>query len=166
MGSGNFVNFIKGIWQLFLDFIGFLFDIDFNETDELENPFSNVPTPVTLNDKNKVVLSEDADMIKTAFGKDAARYINRLRREADFLVKEHSLQQMDSILTMLPPQKLTEANLAPSIINNIIESIYNQIDGDVILKPGKINVFVNDNGVRFAEIYMECYKPVDELVRI
>ena len=165
MGSGNFINFIKGIWHLFLDFIGFLFDIDFNETDELENPFSNVPGSATLNDKNKIFVSEDTEMIETAFGKDAARYINNLREEADYLVKEHGLQKTDSVVTVLPPQKLVEANLSPATINNIIENIYNQFDGDIILKPGRINVFVNDSGIRFAELYMDCYKPAVELVR-
>ena len=164
MGSGSFGNFIKGIWQLFLNFIGFLFDLDFSEK-EPENPFANVPSPATLNDKNKIFASEDTAMLETAFGEDVTDYINRLRSEVDYLVKEHNLKRMQSILTVLPPQKLAEANMPVATINNVIENIYSQFDGDVILRPGKINVFVNDSGIRFAEMYIDCYKPVEELVR-
>ena len=164
MGNGSFANFIKGIWQLFLNFIGFLFDLDFSEK-EPENPFSNVPSSATLNDKNKIFASEDTAMLETAFGEDVTDYINRLRNEVDYLVKEHNLKRMQSILTVLPPQKLAEANMPVATINNVIENIYSQFDGDVILRPGKINVFVNDSGIRFAEMYIDCYKPVEELVR-
>ena len=164
MGSGSFANFIKGIWQLFLNFIGFLFDLDFSEK-EPKNPFSNVPSSATLNDKNKIFASEDTAMLETAFGEDVTDYINRLRNEVDYLVKEHNLKRMQSILTVLPPQKLAEANMPVATINNVIENIYSQFDGDVILRPGKINVFVNDSGIRFAEMYIDCYKPVEELVR-
>ena len=164
MGSGSFGNFIKGIWQLFLNFIGFLFDLDFSE-EEPENPFSNVPSSATLNDKNKIFASEDTAMLETAFGEDVTDYINRLRNEVDYLVKEHNLKRMQSILTVLPPQKLAEANVPTAVINNVIENIYGQFDGDVILRPGKINVFVNDSGIRFAEMYIDCYKPVEELVK-
>lgn len=160
----GFLNFLKGIWQLFLDFIGFLFDLDFSEK-EPENPFANVPSSASLNDKNKIFASEDAEMLETAFGEDATDYINRLRQETDYLVKEHNLKKMDSILTVLPPQKLAEVNVPVSTINGMIESIYAQFDGDVILRPGRINVFVNDKGIRFAEMYLDCYKPVEELIR-
>ncbi|OGH95802.1 MAG: hypothetical protein A2039_07265 [Candidatus Melainabacteria bacterium GWA2_34_9] len=164
MGSGSFGNFIKGIWQLFLNFIGFLFDLDFSEK-EPENPFTNVPNPARLNEQNKVFTSDDTELLETAFGEDAADYINQLRNEVDYLVKEHNLKRMQSILTVLPPQKLAEANVPTAVINNVIENIYGQFDGDVILRPGKINVFVNDSGIRFAEMYIDCYKPVEELVK-
>jgi len=164
MGSGSFGNFIKGIWQLFLNFIGFLFDLDFSEK-EPENPFTNVPNPARLNEQNKVFTSDDTELLETAFGEDAADYINQLRNEVDYLVKEHNLKRMQSILTVLPPQKLADANVPTAVINNVIENIYGQFDGDVILRPGKINVFVNDSGIRFAEMYIDCYKPVEELVK-
>lgn len=164
MSSGSFASFIKGIWQLFLDFIGFLFDLDFSEKEQ-ENPFSNVPNSAELNDKNKLFAFEDGELLETAFGEDSADYINRLRAEVDYLVKEHDLKQMDSILTVLPPQKLAEANVPVATINNVIENIYAQFNGDVILRPGKVNVFVNNSGIRFAEMYIDCYKPVEELVK-
>ena len=167
MGSGSFGNFIKGIWQLFLNFIGFLFDLDFNEK-EPENPFSNVPVApnsANISNPNKIFASEDTAMLETAFGEDAADYINRLRNEVDYLVKEHGLKKTQSILTVLPPQKLSDNNIPTAVINNVIENIYVQFDGDVILRPGKINVFVNNSGIRFAEMYIDCYKPIEELVR-
>lgn len=162
MGSSDFGNLIKGIWQLFLKFIDFLFDTDFKEENETENPFSNIPdSAIPINNKNKVVLSEDQELIESAFGKDAAKYINKLRDEVDYLLKEHNLEKMDSIFTMIPPAQLVSA----SAINNIIENIYMQFDGDVILRPGKINVFTSDAGIKFAEFYIDCYKPFDELVK-
>jgi len=164
MGSGSFGNFIKGIWQLFLNFIGFLFDLDFSEKAP-ENPFSNVPTPIINNEKNKIFSANDIELLETAFGEDAADYIDRLRNEVDYLVKEHNLKKMNSVLTVIPPEKLANAEIPAATINGIIENIYAQFDGDVILRPGKINVFVQDNGTRFAEMYIDCYKPVEILVK-
>jgi hypothetical protein len=164
MNSGGIGNFVKGIWQLFLDFIGFLFDLDLTEK-EPDNPFSNVPSLATLDDRNKIFAPEDKELLETAFGEEATEYINNLRSEVDYLVKEHNLKRMNSILTVLPPQKLAESNIPVATINGMIESIYAQFDGDVILRPGKINVFIKDDGVRFAEMYIDCYKPIEELVR-
>ena len=165
MDNRSFGNFIKGIWQLFLDFIGFLFDLDFSEK-EPENPFANVPSSATLNDRNRVFASEDIEQLETALGEDAADYIYRLREEVDYLVKEHNLKKMNSILTVLPPQKFTEGNISTlTIISGAIENIYAQFNGDVILRPGRINVFVNNSGIKFAEMYIDCYEPVEELAK-
>lgn len=164
MGIGYIINFIKGIWDLFLDFIGFLFDLDFGDDIE-ETPFPDAPKSETLNDNNRVFVSEDAEMLESAFGADAADYINSLRREVDYMVQEHGLKRMNSIRTVLPPQKLAEVNIPPATINSLIENIYSQFDGDVILRPGKVNVFVSDSGIRFAEMFIDCYKPVEMLVK-
>lgn len=162
MGFGFIINFLKGVWDLFLDFIDFLFDL---EEDREELPFPDAPKSATLNDKNKTFVSEDIELLETAFGTDAADYIDSLRKEADYLVQEHGLKRMNSIRTVLPPQQIAEANVAPAAINSMIESIYAQFDGDVILRPGKINVFVNNSGLRFAEMYIDCFKPIELLVK-
>jgi len=164
MPGGSFGNFIKEIRQLFLDFIGFLFDLDLSEKIS-ENPFSNVPSPAMPGDKNKIFSSDDIELLEKAFGEDAADYIDRLRNEVDYLLKEHNLKRMNSILTVIPPEKLAGTKLPVAAINGIIENIYAQFDGDVILRPGKINVFVNENGVRFAEMYIDCYKPIEISVK-
>ncbi len=165
MNSGGISNFIKGIGQLFLDFIGYLFDLDFREK-ETENPFSNLPNSTNLKNKNRVfATSEDEELLETAFGEEAANYINNLRNEVDYLVQEHGLKKTNSILTVIPPERLAESNNFAITITGMIENIYSQFDGDVILRPGIVNVFENNNGVRFAEMYIDCYQPVEMLVK-
>ncbi len=161
------LEFYIDLWNLFLDFIGFLFDIDFRNKNEKEkeNPFANVPElPVVSNEIHREIKTDDLSSLEKAIGKNAANYIEKMREEVDFLVNEHELKYVDSILAVIPPQKLDETNLSSTVIENIIESIYNQYNEDVILRPGKINMFVNNGGEKIAEIYIDCYKPSEELI--
>ena len=159
---------IKDIWNLFLELIGFLFDIDFSDSDkEHEDPFANVADAQTdsrLFDPNKVYKSEEIAVLTSAFGRDTAEYITDLREQVDTLVQENTLEYVDSVYVILPPEKFSGATNSAAVIDNIIESVYSQLDGDFILKPGKINVFVTEGGLKYAEIYIDQYKPTEEFI--
>jgi len=160
MNFGVILSIVKGVWKLFLDFIGFLFDLDLNEKPkEPEKPFPELSQPVKINNNATTLHAKDNEIPEAFFDDEAAEFIIQLREEVDFLVKEHGLQRKNSILTVLPPQKLSENKISVTTINGVIENIYSQFDGDVILRPGRINVFVNDSGVKFAEMYIDTYKP-------
>jgi hypothetical protein len=169
----DFINFLKGIFQLFLDFIGYIFDIDFRDD---ENPFPDADG-TDLSDKkptenveritpkaSKLLANREIDRLQGAFGREAASYIVEMRNDADEVINKHELQYTDSILTVLSPERLGKTEVSPSVISGMIESIYAQFDGDVILRPGKINVFVTQEGSKFAEMYIDCYKPSEVLI--
>lgn len=166
---GFILEIIRDIWQIFLDLIGFIFDIDFKDEEE-DNPFSNIEDPNAENSSEKttnpkrVFETREVQRLEAAFGAAAADFIINMRNEVDEVVKAHGLEYQDSILTVIPPEKLGKSDIHPAVINTMIESIYAQFDGDVILRPGKVNVFMTDEGMRFAEMYIDCYKPVEEPV--
>jgi len=159
---------IRGLWSLFTDFIGFLFDIDLGSKakQQPESPFSNVPSlPAMRNEIHREINSEDENFLVNAFGAATADYINSTREEVDNMIQEYGFQQIDSILAVIPPQKLSSADIPPSLIDSMIQSIYNQFDGDIVLRPGKINMFVNSNGEKIAEMYIDCYRLSEEFIK-
>jgi len=166
MKFGGILNIFRDIWGLFLDFIGFLFDLDLREKPkEPEKPFPELPMPVKVNNNATTLSAKDNDIPDAFFDEEAADFIVQLREEVDFLVKEHGLLRKNSILTVLPPQKLVENKISATTMNGIVENIYSQFDGDVILRPGRINVFVNDSGTKFAEMYIDIYQPQKEIIK-
>lgn len=164
---------IKGMWFLFLEFIGYLLDIEFIRDEKpLEEPFSNVSNAITAIEEtkekafspSKIFAPKEIALLESTFGRETAEYINSLRQQVEKLVADNTLEYVDSIYTVLPPEKFPGAAFSPAVIDNIIESVYSQFDGDIILKPGKINVFATENGLRYAEMYLDYYRPTEEFV--
>lgn len=164
---------IKGIWNLFLEFTGFLFDTDFTKSKaKFNKPFTDVPAVLRLPDGSEDISSGSRDlfsakntaMLEVVFGKETAKYISSLRDNVNDLVKENTIEYADSVYVVMPPEKFPGDGLSPAIIDNIMESVYAQFNGDVILKPGKINVFITESGLKYAEMYIDYYKPTEEFV--
>ena len=164
---------IKDIWNLFLEFIGFLFDLDFTKNEQkFDDPFDNLSKSLDFPDGTKdtaltskeIFASKEIAFLEAAFGRDTAEYIQYLRQTVDDLVKENTLEYADSVYIVLPPEKFPGSGFSPAIIDNIIERVYAQFDGDVILKPGKINVLTTDGGHMYAEMYLDYYRPTEEFI--
>ncbi len=175
------------IWNIILDIIikifAYIYDFLFNWEDEpyqeedflekekaklsavkQDTPFSGNTSEnnftVSINNPNR----NDFETLKSAFGIQTANYIYKLREEVDYLVKEHNLTQENSIMIVIPPEKMKTSLLGPEFFESTFERIYSQYDKDVILKPGKFKIIHNKAGAFYAEIRVDAYTVTQELL--
>ncbi len=172
---------IKQIFIYIYEFIFIWEDEPFQETDLIENEKrkhslikgsvnslsesivhenSTVTIKSTISQKNE----QEYESIKNVLGKQTADYIVKLRQEADYVIKEHSLIQENSMVVVLSPEKINECILNPEFFEITLERIYSQYNEDVIFKPANIKIINTATGSFYAEIKIETYAVTQELL--
>jgi hypothetical protein len=81
-------------------------------------------------------------------------------------VEEHNLVHENTILVVIPPDRIKTRNLPPEVLEGTIERIYTQYNKDVILKPGAVKIMGSGTGTLFAEMEIESYAINDELLEV
>ena len=141
---------------------------NFIENEKLKHSLSQADStlPNAASVKNNATISiknrQDFDSLKNAFGVQTADYIFRLKEEVDLLVDKHGLVRENTIMVVIPPEKMKASLLGPDFFENTLERIYSQYEKDVILKPGNIKILNTAAGAFYAEVQIESYTVTEE----
>ncbi len=182
----------NNIWQIIWDIakqvFAYIYDFLFNWEDEpfedeafledeklkhsvaqintAENQFAENNSTVSIKNQPTGKNSKDYEYLKGIFGKQTADYIVNTRQEVDYLVKEHNLIRKNTIMVVIPPEKMRTSLLGPEFFEATLEKLYSQFNKDVILKPRNIRVINAKGDALYAEIQIEAFSVNEEVISI
>jgi hypothetical protein len=116
---------------------------------------------VTVYNRQVDVASKDYERLTTLFGEATAEYITNLRNEIDNMVEEHGLVRKNTIMVVIPPEKMQSSLLGREFFEYTLDRIYAQLN-NVVLKPGNIRIKHTSSGALFAEMQVEAYGAGEE----
>ena len=150
------INLIGNILEYIYDFLFNWEDDPYEEQEFIQNEKLK-HSLIKAEKKSPSAIKQEYELLEEAFGQKSADYVYRLKQEVDYLVKEHDLVKENTIKVIIPPEKIELVGMNSKIFEETIERVYAQLDRDVILKPGKINLIGTESGKIMAEMEIESY---------